>query len=589
MQTAENSSSHPDVVRLSVLGMRCAGCVKSVEDALLGVDGVVSARVNFGDRSATVEGSIRDVDALQRSVQNAGYDAAVLENIEDPAAEVRLEQEHYRILLKKAALAGTAGLLLMIAGHLDLMPELGSAKAADFWPAVALISFAVMVYSGGHFFIGAARAFRQRRANMDTLIAMGTGAAWLYSTAIIDFSSALPALAKHAYFEAAIIVLAFVNFGSALETRARGKTSGAIRELIGLQPRSARVLRDGQEIDVPIEQVGLDETLRVRPGEKIAVDGIVFEGHSNVDESMLTGEPLPVEKSAGDEVAAGTINLSGTFLYQATRIGRDTVLAGIVESVRQAQGSKPRIARLVDRVSAVFVPAVMAIAVLTFFSWLAVGPAPAPGYAFVTSMTVLLIACPCALGLATPISIMVAVGRAAKSGILIRNGEALQSAAKLTCIVLDKTGTVTAGQPRVSAIESAPDWNANRVLQIAASLEAGSEHPLAMAVVGAASEQPLDRLPANGFQAISGRGVAGTVDGERMLLGNLELIRSNRIECGDFPDLMGRYSDRGQTPVLLATDRKVIGLISIADPIKADSREAIAKLKSLGLRILMVT
>ncbi len=424
---------------------------------------------------------------------------------------------------------------------------------------------------------------------MDTLIAMGTGAAWLYSTIIIDFSSVLPPLAKHAYFEAAVIILAFINFGSALETRARGNTSGAIRELIGLQPRTTRVLRDGKEIDVRIEEVGLDETLRVRPGEKIAVDGVVFEGHSNVDESMLTGEPLPVEKSAGDEVVTGTINMTGTFLYKATRIGQDTVLARIIESVRQAQGSKPQIARLVDQVSAVFVPAVVAIAALTFFSWLAVGPEPALGYAFVTAMTVLLIACPCALGLATPISIMVAVGRAAKSGILIRKGEALQSAGKLTCVVLDKTGTVTEGHPRVSAIESAPDWNDDRVLQFAASLETGSEHPLAIAVVAAASEKQFDLAPAIGFQAISGRGVAGMVDGERMFLGNLELIRSNNIESGDFPDLMGRYSDQGQTPVLLATARKVVGLISIADPIKADSRKAISNLKSAGLRILMVT
>jgi Cu+-exporting ATPase len=589
MQIAEHPSSDRDIVRLSVLGMRCAGCVKSVEDALLAVDGVISASVNFADHSATVEGHIPDVDVLKRSVKSAGYDAAVMEGLEDSATEERLEQDRFQALMKKAAVAALVGLPLMFAEDLGIAPKLGSAESPWFWPEVALISFAILVYSGGHFFIGAAKALRQRQANMDTLIAMGTGAAWLYSTLVIDFSAALPALAKHAYFESALIILAFINFGSALETRARGKTSSAIRELIGLQPRTTRVLRDGKEIDVPIEQVGLGEMLRVRPGEKIAVDGIVVEGHSNVDESMLTGESLPVEKSVDDEVVAGTINLSGSFLYRATRIGRDTVLARIIESVRQAQGSKPRIARLVDQIAAVFVPAVVAVAVLTFFIWLAVGPDPALGYAFVTAMTVLLIACPCALGLATPISIMVAVGRAARSGILIRKGEALQSAGKLTCIVLDKTGTVTEGHPRVAAIESVSDWTQDRVLQLAASLEAGSEHPLAIAVLAAASERDLDVLPASGFHAISGRGVAGTVDGEGMFLGNLEWVHSNHIEAGNFPDRMGHYSDQGQTPVLLATQHRVVGLVSIADPIKADSRQAIAELKSLGMRILMVT
>ncbi|MGR9108917.1 MAG: heavy metal translocating P-type ATPase [Gammaproteobacteria bacterium] len=590
MQIAEqHSPPHPEVLRLSVLGMRCAGCVKSVEDALLSVEGVTSASVNFADHSATVAGHIADVDALKRSVQSAGYDAAVMEGLEDFSAEEELEQSRYRSLLNKAVVAGVAGALLMIGANLGIMPELGTAESTWFWPGVALITFGVMVYSGGHFFVGASKALLQRQANMDTLIAMGTGAAWLYSTVVIDYSSALPSLAKHAYFEAAVIILAFINFGQALETRARGKTSSAIRELIGLQPRTTRVLRDGKEIDVPIDEVGLDETLRVRPGEKIAVDGLVLEGHSNVDESMLTGEPLPVEKSVGDEVVTGTINLSGTFLYKATRIGRDTVLARIIESVRQAQGSKPQIARLVDQVAAVFVPAVVAVAVLTFFVWSVAGPEPALGYAFVTSMTVLLIACPCALGLATPISIMVSVGRAAKSGILIRNGEALQSAGKLSCIVLDKTGTVTAGHPEVSSIEAAKDWTVDRVLQVAASLEAGSEHPLAQAVVAAATEKGLELLAALEFQAISGHGVTATVGGERMFLGNLELIQENHIDCGDFPDRMAAFSDRGETPVLLATAGEVVGLIAISDPIKADSREAIARLKSAGLRVLMVT
>lgn len=589
MSTAENAALHPDVIRLSVLGMRCAGCVKSVEDALLAVEGVEAANVNFADHSATVEGHIPDVEVLKRSVKSAGYDAAVMEGLEDPEDEERLEQERFQSLIRKAALAGIIGAVLMLGEHFGGLPELGSAKGVWFWPEVALLTFGVMVYSGGHFFRGALNAWEKRQANMDTLIAMGTGAAWLYSTIVIDYYTYLPTLAKHAYFEAAVIILAFINLGQALETRARGKTSSAIRELIGLQPRTTRVLRDGEEIDIPIDQVGLDETLRVRPGEKIAVDGVVIEGTSNVDESMLTGEALPVEKSEGDEVVAGTINGNGSFLYRATRIGRDTVLARIIESVRQAQSSKPEIARLVDQVAAIFVPAVVAVALLTFVVWLILGPEPALGYAFVTAMTVLLIACPCALGLATPISIMVAVGRAAKSGILIRKGDALQTAGRLTCIVLDKTGTVTEGRPRVAAIEAVEDWNADRVLQMAASLEAGSEHPLALAMVEAASEKQIKLLPATDFQAISGHGVSAKVEQETLYLGNLPLIQEQQIDCGDFADLLERYADQGQTPVLLATQNRVVGLLSIADPIKADSRKAIADLKAAGLRVLMVT
>ncbi len=281
MQTTEYSPSRPDVVRLSVLGMRCAGCVSKVSRTPCWL--WTGATVNFADHSATVAGDIPDVDALKRSVKNAGYDAAVMEGLEDPADEERLEQERYWSLMQKAAAAGVAGLLLMVAEHLGALPELGSAQGAWFWPEVALVTFGLMVYSGGHFFAWAVKALRKRQANMDTLIAIGTGAAWVYSTVIIDFSSALPSLAKPAYFEAAVIILAFINFGQALETRARGKTSGAIRELIGLQPRTTRVLRDGKETDVPIESVGVDETIRVRPGEKIAVDDVVLEGHSNVD------------------------------------------------------------------------------------------------------------------------------------------------------------------------------------------------------------------------------------------------------------------------------------------------------------------
>lgn len=465
----------------------------------------------------------------------------------------------------------------------------GAAGSTGFWFLVALATFGVLWYSGGHFYRGALKSWEHRQANMDTLIALGTGAAWFYSTVAVLFPGVLPVLARHAYYEAAAIILAFINLGGALEMRARGRTSAAIRQLVGLQPRTARVLRDGRELDVPIGEVGLGETLRVRPGEKIPVDGVVLEGHSTVDESMLTGEPMPVEKAAGDEVVCGTLNQAGSFLFKATRIGRDTVLAHIIASVRRAQASKPEIARLVDRIAAVFVPAVVAIALLTFLVWWVVGPAPSFGYAYVTAMTVLVIACPCALGLATPISIMVAVGRAAQSGILIRNGDALQSAGNLSCVVLDKTGTVTCGKPHLVAVEAGPGWSEAQVLQWAASLEAGSEHPLAGAILAAAEERGWTPLPVQGFAAVVGHGIAGLIEGRAAVLGHLAWMQEQKVEVGRFEARVLELSQQGQTPLLLAVNRVAVGLLAVADPIKADSREAVARLRALGVRVLLVS
>ncbi len=575
-------------VRLSVLGMRCAGCVGAVEGALRAVPGVASADVNFADHTALVSGGA-EIDALKAAVREAGFDAAVMEGLEDLGGQESQEDARYRSLLNKSRVAALLGVPLMLGAHLSWFPELGTLAGSRFWFVVSLLTLGVMVYSGGHFYRGAVKSFKLRQANMDTLIALGTGAGWLFSTLAIDFSDILPAESKHAYFEAATIILAFINLGSALEMKARGKTSAAIRQLIGLQPRTARVVREGLEIDVPIADIGLGETLRVRPGEKIAVDGVVLEGHSSIDESMLTGESIPVEKSAGAEVIAGTINGSGSFLFQAKRIGRDTLLAQIINSVRQAQASKPGIARLVDKVAGVFVPVVVGIAALTFLIWLAFGPSPALGYAFVTAMTVLVIACPCALGLATPISIMVAVGRAAQKGILIRNGDALQSAGKLSCVVLDKTGTVTEGKPSVTSIEVVEGFDAEGVLRLAASLETGSEHPLAGAIIAEADRRGLQRVPIDIFQAVSGRGVQATIEGHSVLLGNQAFMDENGVDTGELSGRVGALAKQGQTPVLFAADGKAVGLIAVADPIKADSAAAVSKLKALGVRVLMVT
>ncbi|MDP2904309.1 MAG: heavy metal translocating P-type ATPase, partial [Methylovulum sp.] len=583
-----NTEETPEALRLSILGMRCAGCVSAVEGALAAVDGVASVSVNFADHSAMVTGSA-DPEALKQAVKDAGYDAAIMEGLEDPSEQEAQELQRYRQLMKKAAVAGGFGLVLMVTEHLGWQPDMGSSTGQWLWPIIAMATLGILWYSGAHFYRGAVKSLMLKQANMDTLIALGTGSAWLYSCIVIDYYATLPSLATHAYFEAAVVILAFINLGTALETMARGKTSSAIRQLIGLQPRTARVVRNGEDCDIPIEQVGLGETLRVRPGEKIPVDGKLLEGHSSVDESMLTGESLPVEKTVGTQVVAGTMNQTGSFLFTATRIGRDTALAQIIKSVRQAQSSKPDIARLADKISAVFVPAVVAVSVLTFLIWYTFGPDPSLGYAFVTSMTVLVIACPCALGLATPISVMVAVGRAAQSGILIRNGDALQTAGKLTCLILDKTGTVTEGKPIVTSIESISSIDENSILQLAASIESGSEHPLAASILAAAEQKQIKLEKMTQFEAIAGFGVSAMYNGQRILFGNKALMDAKNIKFTRYNNRLEKLSALGQTPMLLAVDDAIVGIIAVADPIKKDSPAAVEKLKALGIRVIMVT
>ncbi len=592
-------------LRLSIGGMNCAGCVATVETALRAVPGVTDATVNFAEHTASVAGSA-SAENLVAAVKAAGYEAAELRGAGDEAQKEAAEMVHYRRLLRKTAVAGIVGVPLLVAGPLGWLPALSTPAGQLFWLAVGAATLFVMAYSGGHFFKGAWKAFWIHNANMDTLVALGTGAAWTYSIAVAAFPRMVPVLAQHAYFEAAAIIIALINLGSALEMRARGKTSEAIKRLIGLQPKTARVIRDGRETDVPIEEVGLQETLRVRPGEKIAVDGIVIDGHSTVDESMLTGEPLPVKKEAGNEVVGGTLNKSGTFLFQATRIGKDTALAHIIEMVRQAQNSKPAIGRLADQISSVFVPGVLIIAVITFLVWFNIGPNPVLGYALVATMTVLIIACPCALGLATPISIMVGVGKAAEYGILIRKGDALQQAGRLTTVVLDKTGTVTAGRPTVTSLLAAPDWDEMQLLQLAASIEAGSEHPLAEAVMAAASARGISTLELSGFEAIPGRGVRAVVTGGavqtqsaggpaparttgQLLLGNEALMRSYGIDLGSFTGKVAALAARAETPMYLAVDGVIAGIVAVSDPVKPDSQDAIARLHATGLKVVMLT
>jgi Cu+-exporting ATPase len=393
------------------------------------------------------------------------------------------------------------------------------------------------------------------------------------------------------YFEASAMIIGLINLGQALEVRARGKTSAAVKRLLDLGAKTARVVRDGpnqekREEDIPVEQVQTDDILRVRPGEKIAVDGIVEEGESRLDESMLTGEPMPVRKAIGDTVSAGTLNEGGTLLYRATAVGKDTALSRIVALVKKAQGSKPPIGRLADHVSAVFVPAIMLIAVVAALAWFNLGPEPRITHMLISATTVLIIACPCALGLATPMSVMVGVGKAAEHGILIREGDALQTSSKLDTIVLDKTGTITEGKPALTEIICAEGQQEDTLLQLAASLESGSEHPLARAIVGAAEQREISPDRADNFQALNGKGVSATLNGKQYRLGNRRWLESEGITVSLNSDSL---TERGATPLFLAEDNTLLGILGVADRIKEDSREAIARLKDQGLTVVMMT
>jgi Cu+-exporting ATPase len=573
-------------VRLSIAGMMCAGCVSSVDQALNSVEGVTSAQVNLGERTATVSGNF-SIDALLASVKKAGFKAQQLTSLADEVEKETQELQAYHTLWWRALVAGVLGFGLFISMLMGWLPDL--VKGRIFWLVISVATLAILIFVGGHFFRGAWTALQNKRANMDSLVAMGTGTAWLYSTLVVLFPDAMPTIARHVYFESAIIIIALVSLGAALETKARGRTSEAIKRLIGLQPDTARVVREGKEFDISIVDVGLEETLRVRPGEKIPVDGVVIEGQSFVDESMLTGEPMPVDKSKDAKVFGGTLNTQGSFLMTATGIGRETALARIIDLVRKAQSSKPAIGRLVDKIAAWFVPVVLLIASLAFVSWYFFGPEPQLAYAIVVAMTVMVIACPCALGLATPISIMVAVGRAAENGILIRNGEVLQQASRLTTVVLDKTGTVTEGKPQLTTLSLASDMTEEEVLSLAASLEINSEHPLGLAIVNKAKAGSIEYSPASDFSTIEGRGIQGQIDQQTIWLGNAELMSEQNIVLDGMISKAEKLAEQCATPVYLAKEGRLLALFGISDPIRSDSKQAIERLHALGLKTVLLT
>lgn len=573
-------------IYLSIEGMKCAGCVTAIEDALTQVQGVDSAQVNLGERTAIINGDISLKD-LYASIIKAGFKAREIRNITDEKAQQLEQQKAYHALWWRAIISGSFGFGLFICMLMGWLPDIEHGRT--FWLIISVLTLGILVIVGGHFFSGAWIALKNKRGNMDTLIAMGTGTAWLYSTAILLFPDALPTIARHVYFESSILIIALVSLGGALEMRARGRTSDAIKRLIGLQPDTARVIRNNKEIDVPLAKVQLKDHLRVRPGEKIPVDGYVLEGHSFVDESMLTGEPNPIEKVKSNELYAGTINAKGSFIMQATGVGSDTALAKIIDLVRKAQSSKPAIARLVDQIAAWFVPIVILIAIAAFSIWAYFGPEPRIAYAIVVAMTVLVIACPCALGLATPISIMVSIGRAAEMGILIRNGEVLQQAGKISTVVFDKTGTLTEGKPSLTAIYPTNNLDDTSILKIAATLEANSEHPTANAILEAAKAQNITPEIAQNFIAFPGLGIQANIKGVSYSLGNAKLMAQNKIDIKNVNVKSNQLATQGVTPIYLSDDAHLIALITISDPIRKNAKQSLERLNAMGINTLLLT
>ncbi len=577
-------------VTISLGGLHCAACVARVERALAQAPGVARAQVNLATRRAKVrfDPGATNVDALKQAVTKAGYEVESWAEEAPPPPPPEVEAR----ILKRRFLIALALSLPVILGHLvpPLPRWLGLSEHV--WHIVLLIlTTPVLFYSGASFFVGALKAAVHFATSMDTLVALGTTAAYGYSAWVTFFPGTVAAAGQTpaVYFDTTVMIITFILLGRWLEARSRGRASEAIRRLFALAPPTARLRRDGQEVEVPLAQVAVGDLVVVRPGEKIPVDGVVIEGASSVDESMLTGESLPVAKEKDAEVWGATLNQRGFLVFRAARVGQDMVLSQIIRLVEEAQSSKAPIERLVDRVAAVFVPVVMGLAALTFLGWLLFGPAPALTRSLVNMVAVLIIACPCAMGLATPTAVMVGSGRGAELGILMRGGEALERAYRLTTVVFDKTGTLTRGRPQVTdvlAFEGAAD---DEVLALAAALEEKSEHPLAEAVIRAAKERGLTFPALEDFQAVPGMGVTARVGGRSVLLGNLAFCQRQGLATDQLVDHQDRLAQAGKTTIFLAVDGRPLGLLAAADTLKPGADKAVAALKAMGLKLALIS
>jgi Cu+-exporting ATPase len=591
--TASATAAPSAEVQLPIEGMSCASCVNRIERYLRKTPGVAEASVNLATEVATIRylPEMAGLDELSRAIEAAGYEVrhlpepqtgerSLVDEADAEAVERTREQRSLGLRAAVSLAVAALALLLMYLPSVPLTMEqmawllIGPATVVQFW-------------GGARFYRAAWRAAIHRTTNMDTLVVVGTTAAWAYSVLVTLLPDAIRSagIDPLTYFDSSTAIVGLILMGRWLEARAKGQTVGAVKALIGLQARSARIVRAGIEVDVPLEEVRVGDLVRVRPGERVPVDGRVVEGESAVDESMLTGEPVPAEKGPGDEAIGGTMNRHGTFLFRATRVGRDTALAQIVELVRRAQGSKAPIQRLADRVGGVFVPAVLLVGALTFALWLALGPEPRATHALVAFITVVVISCPCAMGLATPTAIMVGTGNGAEAGILIRGGEALELAARLDAVIFDKTGTLTRGRPSLGAVQAATGFTADEVLDLAASVERGSEHPLAAAILARADEAGTGRRGVEGFAAVAGRGVRGVVDGRTVLVGTPAFLAESGVDVAALP----APTEATSAATYVAVDGRAAGLLPTIDEIKPEAAEAVRGLQAAGLEVWLVT
>ncbi|HAV10385.1 MAG TPA: heavy metal translocating P-type ATPase [Dehalococcoidia bacterium] len=562
--------------------MTCASCVARVEEALSDVPGVVSVAVNLASEKATVEylDNVSFAD-LRQAVRDAGYDLGTeTQTLEDVSMTSAREIGKLRLrLIVAVVLAAIIMVLSMIGmGHMWGFLLWALATPVQFW-------------AGLRFYRGAWGALKHRRADMNTLVAVGTSAAYVYSVVAVLFPHLFTAanIEPSLYFDTSSTIIALILLGRFLEARAKGQTSEAIKKLVHLSPKVALVLRNGKEEKIPVEDVVVGDIIIVRPGEQVPVDGIIREGYSSIDESMITGESIPVEKQAGDEIIGATINKTGSFQFEAKRVGKDTTLARIIRLVDEAQGSKAPIQRLADVIANYFVPAVIGIAIVTFLIWYFLGPQPPLTYALLNFVAVLIIACPCALGLATPTAIIVGAGKGAEHGILFRSAEALERAGGITAVLLDKTGTLTRGEPVVTDIEALAAFTTEEILRIAASAERVSEHPLSQVIVTDAQHKGLELVQPENFKALPGRGIEAVVDGKQVLMGNMRLLQERHINLGDMEARSAPLFEQGKTVMFLIVDNEAAGIIALADTLKPDVRDAIQTLHRMGIETIMIT
>ena len=575
----------------SIKGMHCASCVTLLERALKKVDGVSQANVNLATNKAMVsyDPQIVTDQHLASAVSNVGYQAMINEELKSEDEEQKEKQKELKDLRLKVILSLTLGALILWGSFPGLM-NTAPMFLQNFWLQLILAT-PVQFWAGWSFYRATVSALRHRTANMDTLVALGTTVAYAYST----FVTVLPHVVKSIgiepfpYFDVGTIIIGLILLGRYFEARAKAGTSEAIKKLIGMQAKTARVIRDGKEIDLPINEVEIGDIIRVRPGEKIPVDGIILEGESSIDESMVTGESIPADKTKNDVVIGATMNKTGSFTFKATKVGQETMLAQIIKLVQEAQGSKAPIQRLADLVSSYFVPIVIMLAIATFVVWYVFGPIPVLTFALLNTVAVLIIACPCAMGLATPTAIMVGTGKGAEHGILIKDAASLETAHKINTIIFDKTGTLTKGKPEVTDIVPIDSISKDELLKLAGSIEKGSEHSLAEAIVKDAEAKGLTLSKVEKFQAIPGHGVEGVVDGKRVVFGNKRLMDKEKIDVSSSSTEISKMENGGKTVMMIGADGKLIGLIAVADIIKESALEGLAALQKLGIEVAMIT